>query len=88
MYAVFDSFIAVGTWYTQHFCDEQRFYDALYMVAWDDKFDPDSMANYMRAKLSLDHDDRESVFAEAIQHYQAQAWAIKDFLDYKQIRKE
>ena len=87
MYDAFDSFIRVGTWQTRQPSDEERFHLALGKVVWSDDFDPDQMANYLREKLNLPPEDRGSYFAQTIDRYCDDAWAVKNFLSYNNIRR-
>jgi hypothetical protein len=85
MYEAFDSFINVGSWYTRHFSDEQRFYEALKTVVWSDEFNPDQMAKYFRTKLKISDEDYRSHLATAIDGYRDAAWAVKDFLKCNKV---
>ena len=87
MCEAFDSFIRVGTWHTRHPNDEERFHFALVEVMWSDDFDPDQMANYLREKLNPPPEDRGSYFAQTIDRYCDDAWAVKDFLRYNNVRR-
>jgi hypothetical protein len=51
-------------------------------VVWSNDFDPDQMADYLREKLNLPPEDRGSYFAQTIDRYCDDAWAVKDFLKY------
>src|SRR5208283_6112052 len=51
-------------------------------IVWQDEFNADRMAEYMRRKLNLRYGDNESPFGMAIDHYQTSAWAVRDFLKY------
>jgi len=82
MYEVLDNFLLTGTWHTRHPSDERRFYEVLDQIVWQDEFNADRMAEYMRRKLNLLYGDNESPFAMAVAHYQTSAWAVRDFLKY------
>jgi hypothetical protein len=81
MYEVFDSFLAKDTWHTPHPLDRRRFFQALHEVVTDPKFNPDAMANYMRHKKGVDHDDVDHPLFGAIRRCAADAWAVKDYLE-------
>ncbi|MGY4197872.1 hypothetical protein ACVIM9_007213 [Bradyrhizobium sp. USDA 4520] len=48
-YSIFDSFLGVDTWHTNHDNDKERFYNALRRALTNPDFNPDAMGNYMRA---------------------------------------
>jgi len=87
MYDAFDSFIRVGTWQTRQPSDEERFHLALGKVVWSNDFDPDRMADYLREKLHLPPEDRGSYFAQTIDKYCDDAWAVKNFLKYNNVQR-
>ena len=87
MYDAFDSFIRVGTWQTRQPSDEERFHLALGKVVWSNDFDPDRMADYLREKLHLPPEDRRSYFAQTIDKYCDDAWAVKNFLKYNNVQR-
>jgi len=87
MYEAFDPFLNIDTWHTRHPFDEQRFYAALDTVVWSEEFNPDNMAAYMRSRLNLRQDQRDSPFEPAIAHYTTSAWAVKDFIRYSKTIK-
>ena len=82
MYEVLDNFLLTGTWHTRHASDEQRFYEVLDQIVWQDEFNAERMAEYMRRKMNLHYGDNESPFAMAIHHYRTSAGAVRDFLKY------
>jgi hypothetical protein len=77
IYAVFDSFLAIHTWYTGHYRDNERFFRALHQVVKDPDFNPDSMVEYMRGKMP---NDPSNIFHSRIEQLQGWAWGIKDYL--------
>jgi hypothetical protein len=79
MYKAFDKFLAVSTWHTQHPLDEKRFFVALSSVVKDSKFNPDAMGKYMQEKTRPPNVEGHP-FDDAIAHYVAAAWAVKDYL--------
>ncbi len=79
MYEIFDKFLAVPTWHTNHDTDVARFYRALDQVVKVDAFNPDEMADYMREKVGVSPDD-ESDLADAIWRFNTAAWAVRDYL--------
>jgi hypothetical protein len=64
-----------------------RFHLALGKVVWSNDFDPDQMADYLREKLSLPPEDRGSYFAQTIDRYCDDAWAVKNFLRYNNVQR-
>jgi hypothetical protein len=80
MYEVFDSFLAVETWYTQHVADENRFFLALSKIVQNDGFNPDEMGEYFKQKTIVPTQTGRHPFQTAIRHYANAAWAIKDYL--------
>jgi hypothetical protein len=51
MYEKLDSFMATDTWHTRHPSDEKRFFTVLHELLKNRKFQPGSMADYMRAEV-------------------------------------
>ncbi len=87
MYDALDSFMNVETWYTFHPLDEKRFNMALNKIVWQEKFNADAMAEYMKEKLGLLPDDYDSHYAKAIERYREKAWAISDFIIHTGVQK-
>lgn len=81
MYEVFDSYLNVDTWHTNHDLDERRFFQALGKVVRDDAFNPDEMGSYMLSAKGLGRDNEDDAyFVNVIDRRVLQAWAIRDFL--------
>lgn len=81
MYEVFDSYLNVQTWHTNHDADQERFFRALAEVVHETNFSPDEMGAYMRTQKNVDRDDEDqSAFNHTIDHRVTQAWAIRDYL--------
>jgi hypothetical protein len=89
MYEAFDSFMARDTWHIRHPRDEneRHFYQTLNEIVWSDAFNPDEMADYMRARAGLAPDDCTSGLAVAIDRWRSDAWAVKEFLKYASVGK-
>jgi hypothetical protein len=77
MYEAFDSFLAVGTWHTNHDADGRRFYEALSRVVRDPKFSPDRMGEYVRQKTGT---KKDHPFEDDISRLVSNAWAVRDYL--------
>lgn len=73
-YNVFDTFLATETWHTRHPFDEERFFKTLDKIVSHPDFNADQMAEYMKSKVN------NPALEEAIEHYQAAAWAIHGYL--------
>jgi len=87
MYKAFDTFLQIETWYTRHPTDERRFFEALYEVVRNPKFNADDMGAYMRKKLSIDTNDDDNQFSRAIDRYTADAWAVTEYLKVCRARE-
>lgn len=79
MYEAFDRFLERDTWHTRHPNDERRFREALRKVVKNPLFSPDEMGEYMRQKTRGSVGVTSHPFEQAIDHYVAEAWAIKDW---------
>lgn len=81
MYGNLDSFLNVSTWYTQHPCDEQRFFCALRKIVYDPDFNADRMGEYIVQKLNLKSLPEDHGHNNALNYYVAAAWAVKRYLE-------
>ena len=81
MYEVFDSYLNVGTWHTNHDSDQERFFRALANVVHDANFSPDEMGAYMLTNKNVDPDNEDqSALNNTIDLRVTQASAICDYL--------
>jgi transposase len=97
MYEVFDSFLRVGTWYSGHPNDMDRFYTALSEVVEDEAFSQKAMANYMRRKVvGLDVGPRRSLtrvaggehpFEVSIRDLESKARTVREYLKAVRAKK-
>ena len=78
MYDIFDRFLAIDTWHTNHDNDQSRFYSALSQVIDHPNFNPDRMGEYMRSKKNVDR-DAEDGFGPDIDRLVTAAWAVRDY---------
>lgn len=81
MYQALDKFMNIETWHSRHPLDEARFFKALHNIVHDPDFNADEMAEYMREKVGIDRNDEQHPYAQAIEHYQAAGWAVRQYLD-------
>ncbi len=75
MYDVFDSFISIDTWHTDHPNDEQRFYLALNKVVRNPGFNADDLCAWLKSKVAPS-------MHEYVVPWHSRAWAVRDFLKY------
>lgn len=78
MYQVFNSFLQMDTWHSEHPRDLERFNRALAAVILKPHFNPDEMANYMYAVKGISNNS-EHPLADAIENRRAAASAVHEF---------
>lgn len=86
MYDAFDEFLSFEGWHRLRPFDERRFYSALDKVVWSERFDPEDLANYLRAKASRHAPEvgssgqEHALIEKAIQQLHHTATLIRNFI--------
>jgi len=87
MYEAIDPFLGRDTWHTGHYNDNEIFMKCLNKIVWNEYFNADKMAEYMRQKLKIDPDGEDQYFIMRIDHYRTKAHAIRDFIQIARLHK-
>ncbi|MDX1739390.1 MAG: hypothetical protein R3261_14210 [Alphaproteobacteria bacterium] len=79
MYSIFDTFIDIDTWHTDHPDDLIRFYRALAFVVDQQEFCPQTMGNYIRDKIPTTENTR-ALYDHAVEKLIHRAEAVKTYI--------
>ncbi|QOG06537.1 hypothetical protein IGS74_18830 [Aureimonas sp. OT7] len=82
IYEIFDRYLNRPTWFSGHDLEDEAFHRALSHVVNDPKFNPEDMGSYFRRKTgAVERDGGE--LDQAIDDRVRDAWAVRDYLQYK-----